>query len=235
MPENSYSFYEDLLETKSSTIGGLFIVRNVSFDILVKILWLYAIGCSHIATTLVRNIVDLRKHKLERLFRRYNVPIVKIDSVNDSKIVDWVTTSNIDLVINFRARCIFKKELLAAPRLGCVNIHHGILPKYRGLFCDLYALYENRPAGFTIHKMENEIDAGSIFLTKIVSNGEKDYSMYLARLAKEESSALGEFIDIVQGNDSLPQGIPNVDAQKIVTKTPNRAEIKRMLAEGLVL
>ena len=95
--------------------------------------------CNNIANTLVRNMLDQRHKKIEKLFKKYNVPIIKLNSVDDQQIIEWIKTNKIDIVINFRARCIFKKNLLVAPRLGCVNIHHGILPEYRGLFSDLYA------------------------------------------------------------------------------------------------
>jgi len=235
VPENSFDFYEELLKKNSSSIAGLFIVKNLSFGLLAKIAWLYSMRCNNIANTLARNVLQLPNKKIERLFAKYNTPTVKLNSVNDRKIIDWIKVKQIDLVINFRARCLFKKELLEAPGLGCVNIHHGILPKYRGLFCDLYALYDNRPAGFTIHKMEQEVDAGNIYLTKMVSTGEKDYREYLSRLASEEAMALSAFIDLVEENNELPIGTPNISDEKIITKTPSREEVKKMLARGIIL
>lgn len=235
IPENSFNFYEELLKKNSSSIAGLFIVRNLSFSLLAKIVWLYIIRCNNIANTLVRNVLALPNKKIERLFKKYNLPVIKLKSVNDRKIIDWVKTNQTDLVVNFRARCLFKKELLEAPRLGCVNIHHGILPKYRGLFCDLYALAENRPAGFTMHKMTEEIDAGNIYLTRVASRGEKDYREYLSQLAGEEVAALSEFINLIEKDNKLPQGTPNVSDQKIITRTPSSKEIKKMITKGMIL
>jgi methionyl-tRNA formyltransferase len=235
VPENSFEFYEKLLEAKSSSVSGLFVVKNLSFGLIGKIAWLYGMNCNHLANTLSRNIMELRNKKIENLFEKYNIPITKINSVDDKKFIDQIRAEQIDIVINFRARCIFKKELLQAPRLGCINIHHGILPKYRGLFCDLYALYENRPAGFTIHKMTENIDDGSIYLTKIVSKNEKNYCTYLSLLANEEATVLSDFISSIEKNGELPRSETNTDAKIIITKTPKRREIKKMLSEGIIL
>jgi len=235
VPENSFDFYEELLKKNSSSIAGLFIVKNLSFSLLAKIAWLYIMRCNNIASTLARNVLGLPNKKVEGLFRKYNLPVIKLKSVNDKKIIEWIKTNHTDLVINFRARCLFKKELLEAPGLGCVNIHHGILPKYRGLFCDLYALAENRPAGFTIHQMSEEIDAGNIYLTRVASEGGKDYRKYLSQLASKEASALSQFIDLIEKDNKLPQGTPNISDGKTITKTPSREEIKKMLANGVIL
>lgn len=235
VPENSFDFYEELLRKNSASIAGLFIVRNLSFSLLIKIAWLYIMRCNNIANTLARNVLGLPNKKIERLFGRYNLPVIKLSSVNDRKIINWIKTNQTDLVVNFRARCIFKKELLEAPRLGCINIHHGILPKYRGLFCDLYALAGNRPAGFTIHKMSEEIDAGNIYLTRTASKGEKDYREYLSQLASKESAALSEFINLIEKDNKLPEGTPNMINDKIITKTPSAEEIKKMLVKGIIL
>lgn len=235
VPENSFNFYEGLLKKNSASIAGLFIVKNLSLSLLIKIAWLYIMGCNNIANTLAHNVLSLPNKKIERLFRKYNLPVIKLSSVNDKKIINWIKTNQTDLVVNFRARCLFKKELLEAPRLGCINIHHGILPKYRGLFCDLYALAENRPAGFTIHKMSEEIDAGNIYLTRVASNGEKNYREYLSQLASKETSALSELINLIEKDNKLPEGTLNMSDEKLITKTPSAEEIKKMLAKGIIL
>ena len=107
VPENSFDFYEELLKKNSSSIAGLFIVKNLSFSLLAKIAWLYIMRCNNIASTLARNVLGLPNKKIERLFAKYNTPTVKLNSVNDRKIIDWIKVKQIDLVINFDVCCHF--------------------------------------------------------------------------------------------------------------------------------
>ena len=157
--------------------------------------------------------------------------------MNDVFIVNWVRDNNIDLIINIRTRCIYKNEILNSPKFGCINVHHGILPKYRGTLCDLYALADSRPAGFTIHTMNEKIDDGDILLTCEVSDGkEKDYMKYLTKASAIEADKIAKIINFVANNHSLPKGRGNKADEVIYTKTPRSwFEIKSLKSKGMVL
>ena len=100
------------------------------------------------ATTLTRNIVELPLKRREKLISGRDLPTLRAKTMKDPRIIAWIRGQDIDLVINLRTRCIYRSEVLDASKLGCINIHHGLLPLYRGAMCDLFALSENRPAGF---------------------------------------------------------------------------------------
>ncbi|MEK9175991.1 MAG: methionyl-tRNA formyltransferase, partial [Patescibacteria group bacterium] len=58
---------------------------------------------------------------------------------------------------------ILPKKLLEIPRLGAVNIHPSLLPKYRGASPIQNAILAGDPkTGVTFIKMDGEIDHGSI-------------------------------------------------------------------------
>jgi len=52
-----------------------------------------------------------------------------------------------------------------------VNIHPGYLPMYRGMRPSFWAIYENGPAGVTVHKMKPRIDSGPIYTRELVPYG----------------------------------------------------------------
>ena len=58
------------------------------------------------------------------------------------------------------------RAILDAPRQGVLNVHPGILPKYRGATCVEWALYHDDPVGNTAHFMTEEYDAGPILATE---------------------------------------------------------------------
>jgi methionyl-tRNA formyltransferase len=59
--------------------------------------------------------------------------------------------------------------LIDLPRLGCINIHHAPLPRYRGMMPNFWQLYHGeKSVGITIHKINPKIDEGEIILQKQV-------------------------------------------------------------------
>jgi len=236
VPNNCLSFLDKLLETNEKDIAGVVVLQNLSADLVLKAIWLYGMGCIHFANTLIRNMFELPLMKKEKLCKKYNLPIIKSKTMNNFQIIQWVKKNKIDVIINVRTRCIYKKEILKAPRFGCVNIHHGILPIFRGTFSDLYALYENRPAGISIHQMNEKIDNGKIIYTKQIShNNEKDYMRYLSRTGKEEASLVKQLLDYMKKNDRMPKTIENNSKRVVYTQTPTPKEIKAMLKGGIIL
>lgn len=236
VPNNCQDFLDKILENNATDIAGLVILQNFSLNLVPKILWLYRISCINFANTLSHNMFELLFDKREKLFKKNDIPVFKLKNINDSQVVNWVKENNIDLIVNLRTRCIYKSEILHVPRFGCVNFHHGILPKYRGVFCDLYALYENRPAGITIHQMNEKIDNGEIIFTKQISHKkELDYMNYLSRTGKEEAQLLIQLINYMKKNDKMPSGIRNYSKQPVFTKTPTVHEIDKMRKGGIIL
>jgi methionyl-tRNA formyltransferase len=58
---------------------------------------------------------------------------------------------------------IIPVEVLAASRLGALNMHMSLLPRHRGpdpLFCTYW--HDDRDAGVTLHWMSGRVDAGDI-------------------------------------------------------------------------
>jgi len=236
VPQNCLFFFNEVLRNNPSNISGLIIIKNNSLDLLPKAMWLYALGCKNFACCLIHNIVELPLEKRGRLFKKNSLPVLKVKNINDPKIISWIKRNKIDLIINIRTRSIFKEDILSSTKFGCINIHHGLLPKYRGIFCDLYALSENRPAGITIHRMSKKIDDGEIIYTKEVSNNnEKNYINYLSTTGSEEATLVRNLIKYIEKYKSLPKGINNYDANFVITKTPNRNKIREMQKGGMIL
>jgi methionyl-tRNA formyltransferase len=68
-----------------------------------------------------------------------------------------------DLLLVFGFNWRLSTDLLAAPRLGVLNIHPSALPKYRGPSPVLWAIRNGDPClGLTVHRMTDRIDAGPL-------------------------------------------------------------------------
>ena len=70
------------------------------------------------------------------------------------------------LLVNAGTPRILKSDLLDNLSIGVLNVHPGILPKYRGATCCEWAIYYDDPVGVTAHFMDSGIDTGAIILIR---------------------------------------------------------------------
>ncbi|REL30222.1 dTDP-4-amino-4,6-dideoxyglucose formyltransferase [Thalassotalea euphylliae] len=82
--------------------------------------------------------------------------------------------ANYDLVISAHCKQIFPKDLVSGIR--CINIHPGLNPHNRGWFPQVFSIINGKPAGATVHIMDEEIDHGDIIVQSIVDLCEYDTS-----------------------------------------------------------
>jgi folate-dependent phosphoribosylglycinamide formyltransferase PurN len=101
---------------------------------------------------------------LPGLAARYGARLVEAADVNDSSILAAVAEYAPDLVVVMNFDQILRKELIAIPRLGTLNVHPSLLPELRGPCPVIWALAQGRSkSGASIHLIENEaIDAGRL-------------------------------------------------------------------------
>ncbi len=230
--------YDDLVCSLADNphVGGLLVLDNASGRLLGRGLGLVAAGARGIGAALVANQLGPSQRRRRLAFSRAGKPVWTLPTINAPEAVTLVHEHRFDLVINARTRFIYKDPILEAPRLGCINIHHGLLPDQRGTMCDLWALYGGVPAGFSIHKMVKAIDAGEILSRVVVSNGnERDYPAYLERSARMEVAAVAEVLARIAARGST-DGEPNRAPEGLTQfKTPSVKEVSRFRRAGMRL
>lgn len=152
-----------------------------------------AVGCHSVANVLAR-------HGVERL---------PVSSVNDAEFHELLKRREVDLVLSIAATQIFRKKLLATPRLGCLNYHMGMLPRYRGRQPLFWALYHGEPnVGLTVHQMDSELDNGPIVVQTSVAVDPEDslHRLYLKCLARGPE-LIAQAVDLLERCDA--ERIPN--------------------------
>lgn len=90
-----------------------------------------------------------------------------------------------DLIVLADYGKILPKEILSAPRLGALNVHASLLPKFRGPSPIQNALLQGeKETGATIMLMNEKVDAGDILNQKRIKIKPKEtYSQLLSGLA----------------------------------------------------
>ena len=102
-------------------------------------------------------------HALSRADEVFGVPVEEIAHANDAAFIRRYDALSPDLTILLDAGSILGDRILAVPRDGTINLHTGLLPRYKGINTAFHALLEGAPEmGCTVHEVVREIDAGRI-------------------------------------------------------------------------
>lgn len=77
---------------------------------------------------------------------------------------------NADVAVVAAYGLILPKEILAAPRLGCINVHASLLPRWRGAAPIHRAILAgDTKTGITIMQMDEGLDTGAMLLSETVA------------------------------------------------------------------
>ena len=104
----------------------------------------------------------------------------------DAEFGVWLAEQAPDVVVVVAFGQILPAEVLQASRLGCVNVHFSLLPKYRGAAPVQWALIRGEvETGITTMLMDEGLDTGPMLLTERVAIDEdEDAGALLERLAR---------------------------------------------------
>ncbi|MBO7147656.1 MAG: bifunctional UDP-4-amino-4-deoxy-L-arabinose formyltransferase/UDP-glucuronic acid oxidase ArnA [Lentisphaeria bacterium] len=92
--------------------------------------------------------------------------------------VERVREMQPDFIFSFYYRHMLGKELLSIPRLGAINLHGSLLPKYRGRVPINWAVIRGeKETGVTLHYMTEKPDAGDILAQERFPIGENDTAL----------------------------------------------------------
>ena len=115
---------------------------------------------------------DSARLSLKKEIEKANVkPLNKADSY--SNFFDAVKNFNPDVFISAGFDWIIKRDLLDLMSKS-VNIHFGMLPKYRGMYSIPWAIMnDEKMIGVSLHEISEGIDDGPIIDQKIIVNDPK--------------------------------------------------------------
>ncbi|RHW39698.1 methionyl-tRNA formyltransferase [Lysinibacillus yapensis] len=103
------------------------------------------------------------------------LPVIQPEKLRGSEELQEILALNPDIVITAAFGQILPKELLDAPRLGCINVHASLLPKYRGGAPIHQAIIDGEEkTGVTIMYMAEKLDAGDIITQRAIPIEEED-------------------------------------------------------------
>jgi methionyl-tRNA formyltransferase len=102
-------------------------------------------------------------NRLKETALAHATPILQSVKVNDPEALAALRACRADLIVVAAYGQILSEELLRIPRLGTINVHASLLPKYRGAAPVAYAILNgDAETGVSIIQVLPQLDAGPI-------------------------------------------------------------------------
>jgi methionyl-tRNA formyltransferase len=104
-----------------------------------------------------------KEYSVAKVVRTNGIKLMKTDSLKSEPILRELKMLSLDVIISVGSSRIFGKSILSIPRLGCLNVHAGMLPRYRGINPSFWTLLnQEKNSAVTVHYVNEEIDDGEI-------------------------------------------------------------------------
>ena len=95
-----------------------------------------------------------------------SIPFYLVDNHISESALDLYSNLNLNCLLNAGTPRKISNKILNRIEKGVVNIHPGVLPKYRGCSCIEWAILNDDPIGNTAHFMDSNYDTGPIIQTE---------------------------------------------------------------------
>jgi methionyl-tRNA formyltransferase len=146
---------------------------------------------------------------VKRYALEHGIAVEQPATLRDADTVQRLKHWSADVIVVVAYGLLLPPEALAAARLGCINIHASLLPRWRGAAPIHRAILAgDAETGVAIMRMEQGLDTGPILLERATVIGARDTAGTLHdRLASLGAQAL---LDVLQG---LASGVVSERAQ----------------------
>ena len=130
--------------------------------------------------------------------------LLTVNSLAGDEVVDILRDVRPDLLVLGGAP-ILPAAVLDLPRMGTLNAHPGLLPRYRGVDVVAHAILNGDPVGATVHFVDAGIDTGRVVSQAEVPPARPDSLASLQeRVETAGAIALAEAVERLFTDGSLP-------------------------------
>lgn len=104
---------------------------------------------------------------VKELALEHNIPVYQPIKARDEEFINTLKEINPDVIVVVAYGQILPKALLDIPKLGCINVHVSLLPKYRGAAPINWVIINGeQKTGVTTMYMDEGLDTGDMILTE---------------------------------------------------------------------
>lgn len=164
---------------------------------------------------------------VKQLAQQHGLRILQPVSFKEAGAIEALQALNADLMVVVAYGLLLPQAVLDAPRLGCVNLHASLLPRWRGAAPIQRALLAgDAETGITLMRIELKLDAGPMLRKAATAIGTNETG--------------GELHDRLAqiGADTLRDALPDLLADRLTAETQDEALVsyasKLSKAEALI-
>ena len=150
---------------------------------------------------------------VKTLAQSRRLPVFTPENASDDAFVAQLAALQPDVVVVACYGQFLKKNLLAVPRIGTINVHPSLLPKYRGASPIQWALANGETeTGVSVLVVTPKMDAGDILAQeKFPISPDDDFGSLEPKLSAKGAELLVRVLDKFRAGQT--QGIPQDEAQ----------------------
>ncbi|OOY36144.1 methionyl-tRNA formyltransferase [Solemya velum gill symbiont] len=143
---------------------------------------------------------------VKQLAVEQGVEVLQPLTLRDEAIQAQIAELDADLMVVVAYGLILPGEVLEVPRLGCLNIHASLLPRWRGAAPIQRAILAgDDETGVAIMQMEAGLDTGPVWHLRRIAIGEKETGGELHdRLSELGATALMETLPMLESGEASP-------------------------------
>ncbi len=150
--------------------------------------------------------MKLKFSPVKELAIKNNIPVYQpVKLRNNQEVLDIIQKLDPNLIVVVAYGKILPKEILEYPKLGSINVHGSLLPKYRGAAPIQWALINGeKVTGITTMYMDEGMDTGDMLLKQEVNiEDSDDYESLYNKLKNVGASLLIKTLDKISNNTAI--------------------------------
>ncbi len=162
----------------------------------------------------------LQASPVKQLALEHDIPVYQPISLKTPEAQSEFASIQADIMVVVAYGLILPKVILDTPRLGCINVHGSLLPKWRGAAPIQRSIWAgDKVSGVTIMQMDEGLDSGAMLLKHevVLAKDETSASLY-AKLEKSGPQALIDTLLNLENISPEQQSEADVTYAKKLTK-----------------
>ena len=132
----------------------------------------------------------------------HNIPVFQPETLKSEDDQKVLSDLNPDLMIVTAYGLLLPKAVLDAPRLGCINVHASLLPRWRGAAPIQRAILAgDKQTGITIMQMDVGLDTGDMLATQVceIQDDDSGSSLHDRLMSMGAQTLLNMLPDFIAG------------------------------------
>lgn len=228
-----------LIKTHHRHIGGIFIERTSLFKLIRKLIkksgWRYALylifetSFCFLALKFKEFLRISKVISFQRLAKSFNIPVWTIKDAQSDAFIEKLKSFAPDLLFLVDYGRLIRGPLLTAAKLGVINFHPGLLPKYKGIAPMFFSLLNRENQfGATIHKITEAVDGGDIINElRLQTDLKKSLSHHRLRLCFQGEEFISQAMDKIL-LDGIINAVPQNNQETSIYGFPSKKDVLEM-------